>query len=267
MAILTMSRQFGSGIRKIRQRIAATLNYAYVDKESILNEIRTRGGKWEQWAREFDQTSPSIWEKHDWSFRGFAAILQSVLLSHALRDNVILAGRGSNFLLEGIPHAYRIRFIAPMEQRIERIAEWKSVDRKTAALIAKETDRDRAGFINAQYGKDLNDLRNYDAVYDTGKTSADEIVTQVTEALIARDKLNTPEAQELLRMRATAARIKSALITDPQLYVPTLDVESTGSGLALHGIVHNAKQYKLIEEAAQLLARKVPLTINLRYRA
>jgi cytidylate kinase len=267
MAILTISRQFGSGIREIRQRIASTLNYAYVDKESILNEIRTRGGKWEQWAREFDQTSPSIWEKHDWSFIGFAAILQSVLLSHAIRDNVILAGRGTNFLLEGIPHAYRVRFVASTEQRVERVVEWKSVDRKTAGLIAKQTDRDRAGFVKALYGKDLSDVRGYDAVYDTDLTPADDIVAQITEALVARDKFNTPEAQELLRIRAMAARVKSALVTDPQLYVPTLKVEPTESALVLSGIVHNANQYKLIEEAAKLLARNVPLEVKLRLRA
>lgn len=267
MAILTMSRQFGSGIREIRQRIATSLNYAYVDKESMLNEIRTRGGKWEQWAREFDQTSPSIWEKHDWSFIGFAAILQSVLLSHALRDNVILAGRGTNFLLEGIPHAYRIRFVAPMEERVKRIAEWKSVDLKSAGCVAKETDQDRAGFVKALYGKDLNDPRNYDAVYDTAATSADDIVAQVTEALLARDKFNTPAAQKLLTMRAAAARVKSALITDPQLYVPTLEVEPTESGIVLRGIVRNANQFKEIEEAALMLARNIHLEVKLRYRA
>ncbi len=181
MAILTISRQFGSGIREIRLEIALELNYKYVDKRCILDEMRAKGGKWEKWAIEFDQRSPSTWERYDWSFKGFGALLQSVMLNHTIDDNVILAGRGSNFLLEGVSHAYRIRFVAPMEQRIERIAVWESVDRETARSIAKKTDRDRAGFVYALYGKDLNDPQYYDDVFDTAVIPADKIVTIVRE--------------------------------------------------------------------------------------
>jgi cytidylate kinase len=267
MAILTMSRQFGSGVKEIRESLSGSLGYAYVDKARLLNEIGLRGRKWEQWAEEFDQSSPSTWERYDWSFIGFAAILQSVMLCHAVGDNVILAGRGTNFLLEGIPHAYRIRFVAPMEQRIDRISVWKSVDRVSARQIATETDRERAGFIKSVYGKDLADPKHYDAVFDTGKTSGDVIVKIVTEELLSRSKLKSQDSQHLVEMRAAAAKVKAGLISDPELYIPTLKVEPTGGGLLLSGIVHNARQYNFIKDAALKLAGETPLEIDLRYRA
>lgn len=266
MAILTISRQFGSGIRDIRLEIAAILHYTYVDKRCILDEIRERGGKWEKWAIEFDHSSPSTWEKYDWSFKGFGALLQSVMLSYCILDNVILAGRGSNFLLEGIPHAYRIRFVAPMEQRIERIAVWESVDLDTARSIAKRTDRERAGFVHALYGKDLNKPESYDAVFDTGVTPADEIISIVKETLLAKDKLKTESVQNLLRMRAAAARVRAGLIVDTRLYVPTLEVLCTETELVLRGIVRNPDQYSRIEEAARYLAEDVPVKVELRFR-
>lgn len=267
MAIWTISRQFGSGIREIRYEIAAALHYAYADKKLIMNEIRERGGKWEKWANEFDQSTPTTWEKYDWSFKGFGALLQSVLLRHALQDNVILAGRGSNFLLEDIPHAYRVRFVAPIEQRIERIAQWESVDTKRALSIAKKTDRERAGFVSALYGRDMNDPGSYDAVFDTGAIPHEKIVVIVKEALLAKDKLKTDRAQNILKMRAIAARVKAGLTIDTKLYIPTLEVDCTETDLLVRGIVHNSGQYTRIEVAARELAGDIPVKIELRFRS
>jgi cytidylate kinase len=267
MAIWTISRQFGSGIREIRFEIATELGYAYVDKKLIMNEIRERGGKWEKWANEFDHSTPTTWEKYDWSFKGFGALLQSVLLSHALQDNVIMAGRGSNFLLEDIPHAYRVRFVAPMEQRIERIAGWDAVDAATARSIAIKTDRERAGFVKALYGRDMNDPESYDAWFDTGVISHEKIVVIVKEALLAKDKLKTDRAQHLLRMMTIASEIKAGLTIDTKLYIPTLEVDCTETELLVRGIIHNSDQYARIEAAARELAGDTPIKIELRFRS
>ena len=153
-----------------------------------------------------------------------------------------------------------------MEQRIERIAVWESVDRETARNIAKRSDRERAGFVYALYGKDLNNPQSYDAVFDTGITPADKIVNIVKDALLARDKLKTESAQNLLRMRAAAARVRAGLIIDTRLYVPTLEVLCTETELVLRGIVRNPDQYSRIEEAARYLAEDVPLKVELRFR-
>ncbi len=266
MAILTISRQFGSGIREIRLEIAASLKYGYVDKRCLMEEIGARGPKWEKWAREFDESAPTTWEKHDWSFKVFGALLQSVMLSHSINDNVILAGRGSNFLLEGIPHAYRVRFVAPMEERVERISVWESVNKKLAENIAKKKDRERAGFVHALYGKDLNNPQGYDAIYNTGMIAPDRIVAILTEALIQRDRLKTEAGQRLLRLRAAAARVRSGLMIDTKLYVPTLEVLSENDELVVRGVVRNAGQYSRITEAARYFAEDFPIKIQLSFR-
>ena len=266
MAILTISRQYGSGIREIRLEIARSLNYSYVDKRSLMTEIGERGPKWEKWAREFDESAPTTWEKHDWSFKVFGALLQSVMLSHCINDNVILAGRGSCFLLEGVPHAYRVRFVAPMEDRVERISVWESVNKKIAENIAKKKDRERAGFVQALYGKDLNSPQNYDAVFNTAMMPADRIVTVLTEELLIRDGRKTEEAQNLVRLRAAAARVRAGLMIDTKLYVPTLEVICSGSELIVRGVVRSAGQYSRISEAARYFAEDFPVKVELRFR-
>jgi cytidylate kinase len=266
MAILTASRQFGSGSREIIQAVAASLHYVQVDREVLLNEIREIGGKWEEWAREFDEKSPSIWERYDRSFKGFQAIFQSILLKFALRDNVVLTGRGANFLLEGIPHAYRIRVIAPLDDRIERVMIRDSLDRDAARQLVEKTDRERAGFVQTVYGKDVSDPRGYDAVFDSARQSLSEIAEVVKQTLLAKDESKTEVAQRLLFMRSASARLTTAIVTDPRLYVPILQVDATEEELVLRGIVRNTDEFRRIVEAARQLAADAPLKIELNYR-
>ncbi len=266
MAILTTSRQLGTGNRKVRQAIVFWLGYQSVDKQKLLDEIRPLGKNWERWAQELDRICPSIWEKYDWSFKGYGALVQSILLDYALKDNVCLTGRGANFLLEDIPNAFRIRIVAPMDQRIEQIVEWKSVSQETAQWMAEKADRDSAGFILALYGKDINDPKYYDVIFDSGVKSVDEIALEVKEALLARDSLKTEGSQKVLKMRSIAATIKATIFTEPRLYIPTLDVESSGTELVIRGIVHNPNQQKLIEEMVRKISGEVPIRYELRQR-
>ena len=266
MAILTTSRQLGTGNRIVRRAIVSWLGYQAIDKQKLLDEIRPLGRNWQRWAEELDRSCPSIWEKYDWSFKGFGALLQSILLNYALKDNVCLTGRGANFLLENIPNAFRIRIVAPMDQRIEQIAEWKSVSQETAQWMAEKADRDSAGFVLALYGKDINDPKYYDAVFDSGVKSVEQIAIEVTEALLARDSLKSETSQNVLKMRHLAATIKAAIFTEPRLYIPTLDVENTGTELILRGIVHNPKQHQLIEETVRKISGEVPVRCELRHR-
>jgi cytidylate kinase len=267
MAILTSSRQFGSGNMEIVRAVMTSLHYRYVDKRVILQEIHAIGGKWETWAKELDESSPAFWDKYDRSFKGFGALLQEILLRYALQDNVILRGRGSNFLMEGIPHAYRIRIVSPLEDRIERVTQRESIDRETARWLIERGDRERAGFVHALYGKDVNDPRFYDTVFDRGDQSLDEIIEIVRQNLLARDRLKNDAAQRLLFIRAVSAKIKAKLIMDSHLYVPILDAVYTDTEIVLRGIVRKSDQYRRIVDAARGLSEDVPLKIELRYRA
>jgi cytidylate kinase len=144
MAILTISREFGSGGREIGRTVAQLLNYEYIDKENILADIRAKGKKWEEWGKNLDEHCPTIWEKYDWSFRGFSSVIQRLILDYALRDKVVILGRGGNFVLKGVPFALRIREVAPIARRIERITKRETVDSETARWLAeKRTGRGR----------------------------------------------------------------------------------------------------------------------------
>ncbi len=266
MAVLTISREYGSGGREIGEAVSKLLGYEYIDKDAILSDIRKTGQKWEQWAKELDEHCPSVWEKYDWSFRGFAALIQKVILEHAVRDNVVIMGRGGNFLLKDIPHAFRIRMHAPLAVRIERIINREGVDTETARWLCDKTDSERSCFIHSIYGKRWDDAAEYDKVFDTDRKTLEEIIDIVKETLRGISRLANEQARRLLTMRAAAAKVKAGIATNPRFFVPTLDVRYDGSMIALRGITHSPKEHKRIEEAARQLAGSLPLHCELHYR-
>lgn len=266
MSILTISREYGSGGREIGQAAARLLGYDYVDRERILADIRATGSKWEEWAKNLDEHCPSTWEKYDWSFRGFAALIQSAILEHALKDNVVLMGRGGNFLLKDIPYAFRVRVHAPVANRIERIMMREGVDTDTARWLCEKTDNERSCFIHSIYDKRPDDAAEYDQVFDAGRQPLEEIIEIVKKAAQARSGFATEEARNLLAMRAAAAKVKAGIATNPHFFIPTLDVRFDGSAIELRGVTHSPKEHKLIEEAARKLAAGLPLRCVLHYR-
>jgi len=267
MAILTVSREYGSGGREIGQAVSGLLNYEYIDKERILDDIRPLGKKWEEWGKTLDEHCPSIWEKYDWSFRGFAALLQSHILRYALADKVVIMGRGGNFLLKNIPYVLRVRVKAQIDQRVERIMKRESVDRETALWLAEKTDNERSCLIHTLYGKKWDDPAEYDMVFDSGDKKFEEIITILKDALLDKEKFNTAEARNILRMAAVAAEVKAVILTDPGIFVPTLEVYHDGEKMVLRGVIHNPGEHKKIEDKAKEIAGDMPLKCELHYRS
>ncbi|MBI5739993.1 MAG: cytidylate kinase family protein [Nitrospirae bacterium] len=264
MAILTISREFGSGGREIGQAVASLLNYEYVNKQRLLADLKAVGSEWEKWGRELDEHSPTVWEKYDWSFRGFSALIQSAILDRALGGKAVIMGRGGNFLLRDIPSALRVRVVAPLEKRLERIMMRESVDRDTAKWLAEKTDNERAGFIRSIYGKEWDDPDAYDIVFDTGKRNEEEVIKIIRDNLLEKEE--STSGTETLRMRAEAARVKAGLLTNPELFIPTLDVFCDEGGIVLRGVVHSAKEHKAVEEEARRLEKDLPVRCELHYR-
>lgn len=266
MAILTLSRQFGSGGKEVGEAVAAALGYDYLDKEKILLHVKEAGGKVQVGDDALDERCSTLWERYDRSFKAFAAFVQMAILDCAAKDRVVVMGRGGNLLLKGVPHAFRVRIVAPLESRIARISKRESVDRETAVWLGEKTDRERECFVFSIYGTKLDAPGDYDAVIDTSERPLDEIVSQLIEALAERDHLATPDARRVVEMRAVAAKLKAWLYSNPSFFLPTLDVESDGSSIILTGIVHNPREHRKVEEEAKRLVGEYPLKCSLHYR-
>src|SRR4030042_609346 len=227
MAILTIARKYGSGGREIGHAISEQLNYEYVDRKKILDDMKAAGKQWEEKAKYFDENYPTLWERYDWSFRGFVALNQSYFLNNALKDKTVIMGRGGNFLLKGIPSVLRVRIVAPIEKRIEKVMEKEGVNSENARWLIEKAEHEMAGAIYLIYGRDWDNPAEYEMVFDTTIQTPGEIITTIKNGLLEKEKFNTERTRKILQLRALAAKIKAEITTNPRYSLSVFAVAPT----------------------------------------
>jgi hypothetical protein len=84
MAILTISREYGSGGEEIGMSVAKHMGYEYVDKDRIVKDMRSTGGRWEKVYKDFDEVRPHLWERYDWEYQGFTALIEAKIFGEAI---------------------------------------------------------------------------------------------------------------------------------------------------------------------------------------
>lgn len=271
MAILTISRQFGSGAEEIGGAIAKELGYEYLDRQMILDDMKEAGGLWEEKAKYYDENKPSLWESHEWSFRGYVALAQSKILGRALKNNCVLIGRGANFLLKGVKHHLGIRIEAPLENRIQAVTGHYSVNTENAQWLIDKADREMAGSVYLLYGRAWDDPREYDLRFDTSKNTPDEIGRIVKTAIAEKEKLYSEASQAVIALRLRAAEVKAGIATDPTFSTFLLSVNPKEDGLPEYGLILRAvvsdqSDINRLKDVAVKLAGKLPIECEVRTR-
>src|SRR5881628_1363237 len=184
MAVITISHEMGAGGPEIGMSLAKRLGYRYVDQELIQDAVR-RYGLAEEKLSHLDESKPTLFERFDAETRHYITILQTTLLEFAEADNVILIGRGGQWLLRGIPHVLRVRLIAPFEQRVrqwmKRTAEvtGEMPTQRAAADFVRRDDSEKSGRMRYLYEVNLADPSLYEIVVNTEKLSYDAAVEMI----------------------------------------------------------------------------------------
>ena len=271
MAILTISREYGSGGKEIGREVARRMGYQYVDRGRILEDMKAVGVKWEELAKYFDENNPNIWERFKWSFRGYVSLTQLHILNHAFSNNTVIMGRGGNFLLKGIPHVFRVRTRAPLKTRIDRIMQWQDTNSENAQWLIEKADKEMAGAVYLIYGFTWDDPTQYDMIFDTGIQTYDEIISIIMEELKKKDILDTEKSRKVLELKVLAAKIKADIVTNPDLYVSSFDVRFKEEGLVEYGLIikgaaHMNEDIPIINEKVKSMAGDIPVEFDLKYR-
>jgi cytidylate kinase len=267
MAIVTVARECGSGGEDIAKAVAEKLNYDYVSKSTIYAEMEEHGKKWLEWGKELDEHVPSTWERYDQSYAGYLALVKHCIYKAALKNNVVILGRGGNFLLKDIPYALRVRITASVEERAKTLAERVGVNEAEARKMLKYSDHERAIFIKRSYHKDWYDPGEYDLVLNSSHMSADEAVSLIVGEIPARDRAATLEAQETLRRLELASRVKAAIITGFHQFMPTLEVSHDGKEIVLRGVyLFSQERKKALLDIAKRVAAPTGVRSELHFR-
>jgi len=267
MAILAISREYGSGGREIGRKVADRLGYQFVDKERLFQDLEQAGPRWVRIAKEVDEVCPTLWERHDWQYRGYVSQIEDLILEYAVGDNVVIIGRGGSSLLQGVPFCLRVRLIAPLEARLQAIMARERLTREAATRLIAQIDGERACYIKANYGSDWDAEDVYDLTLNTASLSHDQVVDILVENLAAKDHLATTEAKARLALAALGYRLKARIATDPRVLVPTLQVFPEADALVVSGIIHTPKELHLLQEIAREVCGDRPVRFDLHRRA
>jgi hypothetical protein len=264
MAILSISSKYKTGALEIGHELQKKLGYKLIrlgGRGGLLHEAKHIAKQMKLYGAKDGEVLMDHWGGNE--FISFMGLVQSVIFDHAARNNVIILSRAGNYLLKGIPHALGIRIVAPVEYRIERLMTQEGISHETARLLVKQADREIDCTIYQLFGKAWDDPDAYEMVFDTHTQRPEEIIEIVKNLLTSKDALKTPEAEDLLRLRALAARVKAKVAVNPGFYASTLDMEIKGNGILLRGIVCGKAEQKKIEKEAREIAGTVPLICEL----
>jgi cytidylate kinase len=213
-----------------------------------------------------DEHCPTVWERFDRSFAGVVALVEAHIFQHALKDNVVIMGRGGYWLLKDVPYALRVRIDGSIEERIRRVCDREDVNGETAERLIAFSDHERSCYVRNVYRRDISDSGDYDLVLSLDKLPFDEVVARIVGEIPARDKLATVEAREKLRRMAAAANVKAEVSTDFRVLVPTLEVLHDGTEIVVRGVVDSKKELERVTEVAARTAAPEKVRIELHYR-
>lgn len=204
MAIITVSREMGTGAYQIASEIAKRLKYTLIDGPRI-KALAGKYGLTPETLQMVDEKPPSYVTAEDRKRAAALNAIELIILDLARKGNVVIYGRGGQDLLKECKNILRLRFIADFEERVERFAEREWIDPDMARSLIRRSDHQRGGFIHFYFDRDWNDPNNYDLVFNTSRLSEATIV----ESIIATAK--EPALKEF--DKAAAAVIDSVILS------------------------------------------------------
>lgn len=257
MNIVAISMELGSEAREIGRRVATALDYRLIEREVLLQAAEKYAVKVEMLAQ-LDERELSFWEKFDEDKRRYRIFIESALLSFAKEGGVVIAGRGSPLLLKEVDHALKVRVVAPLEVRVDRIMSREGLDHRSATLRVKTHDKEQAARSEYFFAIDWGRPEHYDLVVNTGRGSLDTVVELIVHA--ARMPLYQPTdaSREKIRDLSLASEVRAALAADSVLENFPVEVSAGSGRVTLKGVVFSPATM----EAAAALAKRLEGVIS-----
>ena len=236
MAVVTISSEMGSGAPEIGRAVAQRLGYRFIDRE-VITEAAHQYGLLEERLAELDERKPSLIQRLDVETRRYTLGTQAAVYEFAEADNVVLMGRGGQWLLRGVPHVLRVRVAAPFEHRVHRLTQTGSTGGPPRALVdlVRRDDAGRAGRTRYLYDIDIADPAQYDVVLNTATLTIEAAVDLLIVMLRQPGLATTAESRALMANRALTARVEVALATHPTTRKLKIGVDANGGVVTLAG--------------------------------
>jgi len=198
MAVITISKEFGTEGERVASLVAEKLGYEYIGK-NLVAEIAKELHISESEAETFHKASQSrILRFVD---RYTCSIVQKVVdREHGCLDdknyyevtkklvenvyeagNVIILGWGSQCLLKEKPNTLHVRLIKDNDLKTKELMEAENLSSKAAKDFIDREEGDLKAYVKQYFNEDWNDAHLYDLIVDMGKTSVEKAVDMICD--------------------------------------------------------------------------------------
>lgn len=189
LPVITLSREPGSGGKLVAKTVAERLGLDLFHQE-IINAMAENADTTTRVIRTLDErgvsmiddwVSAAISDRHLWPDE-MSRVLMRVIGTIGKHGKAIIVGRGANFVLPP-ENRFRVRIIAPMEKRVNCVAESFGISKDEAKRRVISTESDRRAFIRKYFHSDIADPANYDMVLNTGTLSVESATAAICSAV------------------------------------------------------------------------------------
>ncbi len=252
MAIITVARELGSVFESEVKSISEALQAHVIHKELLEKRFQEAGADPRTLER-YDEKKPGFFSSFFNNEQDvYLQTLKMVLVKEISKGQHLVIGRGGNYLLRNLPNCLKLRFVAPLEVRIRRLAENRGISEQEARKAIESSDTHRAGFCRFHYDMDWRDSTQYDLVINVTNLTTDEITAMAVQALAF---FQLPEKEtagaELLKDMLLEEEIIRQVIFVEKLPIQFFDAKCKQGEATISGIVNSPS---VAAKAARLAA-------------
>jgi cytidylate kinase len=186
MAVITVSRDYGSDGDVIAQQVAQILGYHLVDLKFIGTVMSQYG--YVEFDKEY-RNLPTFWERFDAERilhrDSMMNLLNQVLQAVAQHGNVVILGRSGFEVLRGYSGVFHVRVQAPFSIRVQRVMEQQNLTFEDAEQMVKSKDKVRLAFVEEFYKVPWGSIQAFDLIVNTEKVSPNLATTWVIDGVNA----------------------------------------------------------------------------------
>jgi cytidylate kinase len=191
--VITVTRQYASGGSDVARLVAAQLEWDVIDNEFVDAVARRAGlpadevaqreerapGLLERLARTLAAASPELFVASatiptvEQDEATIVQVTERVIAEAAAHGRIVLVGRGAQAVLAQRPDALHVYVVAPKSWRVRLAVERLGVAEADADRMVDETDRQRDQYVKTYYGRQRQDISNYDLIVNTARVGID----------------------------------------------------------------------------------------------
>ena len=201
MSVITIARQFGAGGKTLGTKVAEKLGYTLIDEQivelvaleadvspELVDSIAQEAGREGIVQRFLRRLGPfskgyveTAMEERPGYVNGdlYISLLHKVIPALADQDDVVIIGRGGQYILAERPDTFHFLMIANIENRIMFMMEQYNIDRKKAQTVIDKQNKRRINLYRYFGRTDYDQPELYHMVLNMNRLRLDDAVLAV----------------------------------------------------------------------------------------